>query len=75
MYSKINYYNHCNLYVCATSGVQDGRDLLHASAISGNEELVHMLVDDYALVPSVSAVITDFCIAVVYPTLVYIPHV
>ena len=28
--------------------------LLHAAAVSGNEELVHMLVEDYALEPGVS---------------------
>ena len=46
--------------LCATSCVQDGRDLLHAAAVSGNEELVHMLVEDYALVPGVSLVSTKF---------------
>ena len=39
---------------------QDGRDLLHAAAISGNEELVHMLVEDYTLAPGFSTVNTKF---------------
>ena len=39
--------------------VQDGRDLLHAAAISGSEELVHMLVEDYTLAPGFSTVNTS----------------
>ena len=38
--------------------LQDGRDLLSAAAISGNEELVHMLVEDYTLAPGFSTVNT-----------------
>ena len=43
--------------------VQDGRDLLHAAAISGNEELVHMLVEDYTLAPGFSMVNTKFVLS------------
>ena len=43
--------------------LQDGRDLLHAAAISGNEELVHMLVEDYTLAPGFSTVNTKFVLS------------
>ena len=45
-------------YVCAH--VQDGRHLLHAAAVSGNEELVHMLIEDYGVEPGVSPVKPSF---------------
>ena len=54
-YSKYLLY-FPNYSFCASSCVQDGRDLLHAAAVGGNEELVHMLVEDYALEPGVSPV-------------------
>ena len=59
--------------------VQDGRDLLHAAAISGNEELVHMLVEDYTLAPCFSTVNTSlychiFTPCTVEPLCVYIVY-
>ena len=58
MIVNLIYYCSNLLYfsLCATSCLQDGRGLVHAAAMSGNEELVHMLVEDYALAPGVSMV-------------------
>ena len=61
-------------YVCAH--VQDGRHLLHAAAVSGNEELVHMLIEDYGVEPSVSPARLnfDFLHAVPLNSTTYMPY-